>query len=140
MGGVTCDTSILVPALTPWHALHEVARAELRGCDHLIAHTMAETVSVLSRLPVPGRVAPTVVVPALRAVTRTRTLVGLDPTQVIEELDLLATRGVGGGAVHDGLIAAAARTHQLTLVSCDVRAQTTYQAVGARCRILSTDA
>lgn len=44
----------------------------------------------------------------------------------------LASRSIAGGAVHDGLVAAAARASDLTLATRDARARETYEAVGAR--------
>lgn len=47
-------------------------------------------------------------------------------------LDDLAEAGISGGAVYDGLVAAAARQADATLLTLDARAAATYRAVGAR--------
>ena len=41
-----------------------------------------------------------------------------------------AAVGLTGGAVYDGLVAAAAREHRLPLITCDRRAEPTYRALG----------
>ena len=48
----------------------------------------------------------------------------------------LAASGIGGGAVHDGIIAATAKVHDLTLLTLDRRAESTYEAIGADYRAL----
>ncbi|BBZ52193.1 hypothetical protein MHEI_39100 [Mycobacterium heidelbergense] len=42
-----------------------------------------------------------------------------------------------GGALYDGLVGAAAREHQLPLVTCDRRAESTYRALGVTYELLS---
>ena len=53
----TCDTSILVPALIPWHEHHPAALAVARSVQGIPAHVLFETYSVLTRLPAPHRLA-----------------------------------------------------------------------------------
>jgi len=48
----------------------------------------------------------------------------------------LAAAGVIGGAVYDGLIAATAAHHGAVILSLDHRAARTYEALGARFRLL----
>jgi predicted nucleic acid-binding protein len=47
-------------------------------------------------------------------------------------VDRCATVGIVGGAVHDALVAEAARVHDLMLISCDRRAASSYQVMGTR--------
>jgi predicted nucleic acid-binding protein len=47
-----------------------------------------------------------------------------------------ASLGIDGGAVFDGLVAATAREHGLTLVTRDRRAERVYRALGVTCLML----
>ena len=49
-----------------------------------------------------------------------------------------AAAGLAGGALYDGLVAAAARNHKLLLVTCDRRAETTYRLLGVTYELLGT--
>lgn len=51
--------------------------------------------------------------------------------------DVLASRGIAGGAVHDALVALAAAEHGHTLATRDARAKTTYEAIGVPIVIVS---
>lgn len=94
----------------------------------LSGHALAETYSVLTRLPGELRLAPADAArllgvrfgPAIHP--RARTLSGLTA--------LLGERGIAGGAVYDALVACAARDHGATLATRDARAAATYEAVG----------
>lgn len=44
----------------------------------------------------------------------------------------LVSVGLSGGAFYDGLVGAAAREHNLALITCDLRAGATYRALGVR--------
>lgn len=96
----------------------------------LSGHTVAETYSVLTRLPgdlrlEPGDAARLVdgefAEPLTLSVDALRRLPGT-----------LASLGIAGGAVYDALVALAAVEHGAELVTRDARAKTTYEAVGAR--------
>lgn len=45
--------------------------------------------------------------------------------------------GLTGGAFYDGLVGAAARKHNLPLISCDRRAEPTYRALGVNYELLA---
>lgn len=131
----TCDTSVLVPALLPWHAHHAAARGVVRsGLSGIPAHVVVETYSVLTRLPAPHRLAPRDAA-ALLARMPGR-LLALPPDRYAPTLTALAANGIRGGATYDGLVAATAAEHDLRLVTLDRRALSSYQAVGAAVRIL----
>ena len=108
---VFCDTSVLVAAAHEDHEHHgralpivsAVKAKTLQGC--LASHSLAETYSVLTRLPAPLRVSPETAhrilaenyLPHFKAIAlRTE-----DYGRVIADL---SRRGISGGAVYDALI------------------------------------
>lgn len=124
------DSSVVIAALAPWHVAHEAARHALRDTSRtLIAHVAFETTAVLSRMPEGHRIAPEVVVEALRQAFPARWLV-LDATRTRRALDTAVAAGLRGGALYDALIAATAAHHSLRLLSGDRRARRTYEALG----------
>lgn len=132
---VAVDTSVLIPALAAWHASHLAARSVLAaGGVTIPVHVLLECYSVLTSLPSPHRI------PAAVAATVIRNLesevVGLPPAEQREVVATLGSAGIRGGAVYDGLVAAVAKSHGLTLVTADRRARPTYDAVGVTYRIL----
>lgn len=46
--------------------------------------------------------------------------------------------GLSGGALYDGLVAAAARRHKLPLITCDRRAEPTYRLLAVTYELLSS--
>ena len=50
---ITADTSVLVAGFASWHESHAAAREALR-CARVVAHSLVETYSVLTRLPPPS--------------------------------------------------------------------------------------
>ena len=130
---LTCDTSVVVAAFSGWHEHHRQARTALLRADWLAAHVVAESVSVLSRLP-HGHAIP--VADAVSAMRRVVDRTGRGPLQLRGDryllvLSALGTAGLGGGAVYDAIVGATAREHDSMLLSLDRRAQRTYDAVGA---------
>jgi predicted nucleic acid-binding protein len=125
----TCDTSVLVAALMSWHPRHAEARkVVVNRVDAIPAHVLLETYSVLTRLPAPHRITPA---DAGAVLTRLKLKsLGLPAAAHAKLLGETAALGLRGGAVYDALIAATARHHARTLVSLDLRARTTYVALG----------
>lgn len=125
-GAATCDTSVLVAALTAWHPLHDVAADCLsHRVAALPAHVLIETYSVLTRLPAPHRVSPE---DAGQAISGLRFEIVTLPGKAHGELvAALARAGVRGGAIYDALVAATARRHDLTLITADRRARPVYE-------------
>ncbi len=132
---IAADTSVLVAAFASWHESHAAAREALRGA-RLVAHSVVETYSVLTRLPPPHRVVPDLAADFLRQVATAAPLT-LPAEQVAALPHLLSGRGVSGGAVYDALIAVTALHHGAELVSLDARAAATYRTIGAAHRLLS---
>ena len=98
-------------------------------------HAATELLSVLTRLPQPHRLSPAA---ALRLeennFPESRFLSAGDTRSVLREL---ADAGLAGGALYDGLVGAAARKHDLPLITCDRRAEPTYRALGVGYELLS---
>lgn len=130
----TCDTSVAVPAFLSWHEQHEVCRRALTEQVQAVpAHVVAEVFSVLTRLPAPHRIS------AASALVFVESLPGpfldLSGARVLDVVSRLARQGVVGGAVYEGLVAAAAVDAGLELLTLDRRAQPTYALLGASVRV-----
>ncbi len=132
---IAADTSVLVAAFASWHESHSAAQEALRGA-RLVAHSVVETYSVLTRLPPPHRVVPDLAARFLRQVTTDAPLT-LPAEEIAGLPELLSGRGISGGAAYDALIAVTAVRHGAELVSLDSRAAATYRAIGAAHRLLS---
>jgi predicted nucleic acid-binding protein len=132
---VTPDTSAIVAAFSPWHPLHEPARAALRGVTDLVAHAELEAYSVLTRLPAPFRAEPAVAAEYLRRRFPGARL-ALSAAQRRSLVGRLATAGVAGGRTYDAAIGATAREADRELVTCDQRAVPVYERMSARFRLI----
>lgn len=122
---VAVDTSVAIPLLVSTHAAHEGVAEWARGRRlALCGHAVIETYSVLTRLPGDVRLAP---VDAIRLINASFTRHDEAETDLV---DRFAAVGVSGGAVYDGLVAAAARQRSLPIASRDARARSTYEALG----------
>jgi toxin FitB len=126
---VAVDTSVAVPLLVRSHNHHLAVVRWWNGQDvALSGHALAETYSVLTRLPGDAR---------LRAGDAARLLDGrfsrplVLSTSAARRLPVTLSRlGIAGGAVYDALVALAAREHGVALATRDARARGTYEAVG----------
>jgi hypothetical protein len=92
---------------------------------------MLEAYSVLTRLP--GGLA----VPAAEAARALEARFDRPPLQLPAPyrrklLSTLADAGVHGGASYDGLVALEAHAHDLTLITLDERARSTYARLGVQ--------
>jgi predicted nucleic acid-binding protein len=123
------DTSVAIPYLVRSHVAHVEARRHVEGRRPVLAgHTLAETYSVLTRLPGDARLAPHDAVRLLDAGFAPPVLV--DPQVASELPSVLAPLGIAGGAVYDALVALAASHAGLPLATRDRRAASTYSALG----------
>ena len=129
------DTSVLVAAFASWHQDHELAVREVVKHPSLIAHSMVETFSVLTRLPEPQRADPAMVVEFFERNFPDDPLV-LGPADARAVPSTLSALGVIGGAAYDGLIALTALAGGATLVSLDQRAIPTYGRCGVTFELL----
>lgn len=130
MGLTTVDSSVLIPAVAPWHAEHARADRALDGVTDLrmIGHVMLETYSWLTRNR--PRTPPAVAAKLLRSLPGPA--LTLSPGGQLRVLEMAGVGGIMGGAVYDALIAATALEADARLLSRDERASQTYQAVGVR--------
>lgn len=136
------DTSVLVAGFDPDHRFHAEAvpvLVDVKASGRLVAHTMAETYSVLSSPVGPYRFEPGAVVAYLDQFIERSSPIQPRIGSYREALDLLARRNRAGGAIYDALIALAARDSQATLVSLDRRAAAVYGACGSEARLLNPE-
>jgi predicted nucleic acid-binding protein len=133
---IAVDSSVVVPAFASWHTAHLVAIAVVRRRPHLPAHAALESFSVITRLPPPQRSPPAVVAAFLKEHFEDRYL-ALSAAGHRQLLAEIAEAGIVGGAVYDALVAGIAMEAGATLVSRDVRAAATYEAIGVRYELLS---
>ena len=130
------DSSVVIAALAPWHEAHHAARDALKAEKvRLPANVALETTSALSRMPQGRRVAPAVVLEALKRAFPKGWL-ALSGEDQRKALRRAVNAGVRGGALYDALIAATAVVHNAELLSADRRARATYDVMGARARYL----
>ena len=124
---VLLDTSAAVAFVVADHAAHRRVWAALSSHRlGLSGHAWFETFSVLTRLPGSARRdVPTVSRLLAENFPHSRFLDAADTEALTREL---ASLGVGGGAVYDVLVAAAAARHRLPLATRDRRAAATYRA------------
>lgn len=128
---VALDTSVALPLLIQTHRAHA---AVVRWWDDreiaLSGHAVAETYSVLTRLPGDLRVEPADAALLLRERFAQPLLFGPEVAGRLPET--LSELGIAGGAVYDALVALAAAEHGADLATRDARARATYEAVGVR--------
>lgn len=102
----------------------------------LPAHVAVEAYAVLTRLPPPHRVAPTVAREWLAQRFGDAPVLTLSADQCERLLDEVAAAGISGGAVYDALVGATSREADSTLLTLDRRAKRTYEALGIAHRLL----
>lgn len=125
------DTSVAIPLLVRTHREHDrVVRWWDGRPVTLSGHALAETFSVLTRLPGDLRVAPADA--AMLLEERFEEPLVLDRDVSVRLPRVLSALGVAGGAVYDALVALAAREHDAELATRDARAKATYDVVGVR--------
>lgn len=130
------DTSVAVAIVLADHDGHAQTLQAVDGLRlGLAGHAWFETYSVLTRLPPGTRRSPATVRSILEAdFPETRFL----STEAASRLGTeLAELGIAGGAVYDGLVGAAARAHQLPLLSRDRGARIVYERLGVDVRYVS---
>ena len=129
MTALGVDTSVAVPLLVQTHTAHTAVVHWWDGREiALSGHALAETYSVLTRLPGDLRLAPTDAARLIAERFVEPLILGSDVARRLP--DVLSRLGIAGGAVYDALIALAAREHGASLATRDARAKATYEAVG----------
>lgn len=125
------DTSVAVPLLVQTHRAHDAVTRWWGGRQAALSgHALAETYSVLTRLPGDLRLAPADAARLLDERFVEPLLLGPQTAGRLPEV--LSRAGVAGGAVYDALVALAAVEHHAELATRDARAKPAYEAVGAR--------
>lgn len=128
---VAVDTSVAVPLLVRSHHDHV---AVMRWWDGqavaLCGHAVAETYSVLTRLPGDARLAPADAARLLNARFSAPLVLSVSGSRELP--DTLSRLGIAGGAVYDALVALAAQEHGVALATRDARARGTYDAIGIK--------
>lgn len=123
------DTSAAVALVMSSHVAHRVVRRRLRGHDLVLTqHSLAETYGVLTRLPGDARVAPADAVRLIEGNFGPPALLPAATAATVPKL--LAELEIVGGATYDGLVGLAAKANDLALVTRDLRAAATYDALG----------
>ena len=133
---IAIDTSVAVPLLVRSHREHAAVVRWWNGQDvALSGHALAETYSVLTRLPGDARLAPADAARLLNARLGSPLLLSSARTRKLP--DTLSRLGIAGAAVYDALVALAAKEHGAALATRDARARGTYDAVGAKIIIVT---
>jgi len=94
---------------------------------------LAETYSVLTRLPGDVRMAPVDAAQLLKDRFSSPFLLGSETARRLP--DVLSRMEIAGGAIYDAMVALAAVEHEVDLATRDARARDTYEKVGARVMI-----
>ena len=131
MTPLALHTSVAFPLLVRTHEQHVAVTRWWNGRPvALSGHALAETYSVLTRLPADLRLAPADAARLLGARFARPLLLSADVSGRLPEV--LKELGIAGGAVYDALVALAARDNGADLATRDLRAKATYEAVGVR--------
>ena len=117
---VFCDTNVLVAAALEGHVHHNSAKTVLERISHrddigyISAHSLAETFSVLSRMPTTPKLTPQNALAIIeKNVRRHFPLVTLAAGDYSDAIGALAAKGLGDGRVYDLLHIIAARKQEL---------------------------
>ncbi len=130
MSALALDTSVAIPLLVATHREHAAVVGWCAGRDMALSgHAVAETYSVLTRLPGDLRLLPEDAARLLRE--RFSAPLPLSHKVAVKLPDRLCALGISGGAVYDALVGLAAAEHGAELATRDARARGTYEAVGA---------
>lgn len=131
MTALALDTSVAIPLLVATHRAHAAVSRWCSGREvALSGHAVAETYSVLTRLPGDLRLAPADAARLLAERFVTPLLMGFDVAARLPEV--LSRLQIAGGAVYDALVALVALEHGADLATRDARARLTYETVGVR--------
>lgn len=132
------DTSVAVPLVVTSHRQHAMVAKWAKGRTlGLSGHALAETYSVLTRLPGDARVSPADAVTLIDENFPEFLPLGMRAARGAHRE--FARRGIAGGATYDGLVALAARERSAVLVTRDARARSTYEALGVSTEVLADD-
>jgi predicted nucleic acid-binding protein len=123
------DTSVAIPLVVQTHAAHAAVVRWWAGREvALSGHALAETYSVLTRLPGDVRMEPADAAQLLEDRFSPPLLLGSKTARRLP--DVLSRMEIAGGAVYDAMVALAALEHKVDLATRDTRARDTYEKVG----------
>jgi predicted nucleic acid-binding protein len=129
------DTSVAIAFVVRSHIAHDHARDHVGARrPTLTGHSLAETYSVLTRLPGDARVAPGDAAALMKANFADPVL--LDPGVAATLPSVLAPLGIAGAAVYDALVGLAAARADVPLATRDRRAASTYAVLGVEVELL----
>lgn len=129
------DTSVAVPLVVRTHNAHATVVNWWRGRDvALSGHALAETYSVLTRLPGDVRLTPTDAATLLAERFGSPLLLEAEVARHLPEL--LSRLDIAGGAVYDAMVALAAAGNDCPLATRDARARPTYDAIGVQIEVV----
>jgi len=106
---ILADTSVLVAALAASHVHHARARPWLKAAEEkrfdlgLSVHALAETYSVLTRIPYPAKFSAVKAKKALEEIAGITIVIDADAALYVATLDRCVSLGLILGAVFDGL-------------------------------------
>ena len=133
---IAVDTSVAVPLLVKEHAAHAAVLEWWTGRDvALSGHALAETYSVLTRLPGDARLAPSDAARLIESRFGASVTLSDETSRALPRR--LADLGIAGGAVYDAMVGLAAKQDNLVLATRDARAKVTYDAVGVTVEVVS---
>ena len=133
---IAVDTSVALPLLLERHTEHDTVQRWSTGRElALSGHALAETYSVLTRLP--GDMRLTAGDAALLISARFAPALVLDSRTAARLPTVLADLDIAGGAVYDAIVGLAARDNDCILATRDARARGTYEAVGVAVEIVA---
>lgn len=133
---IALDTSEAVRLLVRSHRAHSEVVAWWSGRPiALSGHALAETYSVLTRLPGDARLSPLDAARLLEERFVSPLIVAVETTLRLPAI--LAGLGIAGGAVYDALVALAAADNDCVLATRDARARSTYESVGVRVEVVA---
>ena len=128
---VAVDTSVAVPLLVRSHQHHAQVVRWWDGQElALSGHALAETYSVLTRLPGDARLAADDAARLLDTRFAMRLVLSAEQARTVHAT--LSRIRIAGGAVYDALVALAAKENGAPLATRDARARGTYNAVGVK--------
>jgi len=124
------DTSAAIPLLVQTHVAHAEVAAWWNGREvALSGHALAETYSVLTRLPGDLRLTPADAARLIHDRFAAPLLLGRRTSRRLPAI--FGELGIAGGAVYDALVGLAAVENGVTLATRDNQARGTYELVGA---------
>lgn len=117
------DANCLISLLTAWDPHHErvvkAYEAHLARKEDLVisGHALTECFSVLTRLPPPRRISPEMALTQLtHSFGRSAQIASLPPRAFWDLIEDMARRGLGGGRVHDAMVALSSRLGGATML------------------------